>query len=143
MTEGRTQWLEEWLADNDVKTLEECKAWKESTSELRSPVIGIKVHVGTGCPACKFSHDRPREVTAHMDREHDLAEEVVPVPCSIQKVFSSHLRGCWRVNTTPAEEDDTADEGLLALCQFNAEFQRFEQEDQRSAVGMRSLFAKG
>jgi hypothetical protein len=143
MTEERTQWLEEWLVDNEVKTLGECKAWKESASELRSPVIGIKVHIGSGCPTCKFSHDRLREVTAHMDRDHDLTEEIVPIPCSIQKVFSSHLRGCWRVNTTPIEEDDTADEGLLALRQFSSEFQRFEQEDQRSAVGMQSLFPDG
>jgi hypothetical protein len=143
MTEGRTQWLEEWLADNQVKSLGLCQAWKESTTELRTAVIGIEVHVGTGCPTCKFSHDRPREVTKHMDEEHDLTEELIPVPCSIQKVFSSHLRGCWRVNTTPAEEDDSADEGLLALCQFNTEFHMFEQEDQRSAVGTKSLFAKG
>ena len=107
---------------------------------LPSPIIGIKVHVGSGCPTCQFSHYRTREVMAHMDDEHDLTEEIVPVPCSIQKVFSSHLRGCWRVNTTPTEEDDTAHEGLLALRQFNAEFERFEQEDQRSAVGMQSLF---
>jgi hypothetical protein len=143
MIEERTQWLEEWLADNKVKTVEECGTWKESASMLRSPVIGIKVHVGIGCPSCKFSHDRPWEVTAHMDREHDLTEEIVPVPCCIQKVFSSNLRGCWRVNTAPTEEDDTADEGALALRQFSAEFQRFEQEDQRSAVGMQSLFPKG
>jgi hypothetical protein len=143
MTEERTQWLEEWLADNEVKTLGQCQAWKESVPELRSPVVGIKVHVGTGCPSCKFSHDRPREVTKHMDDEHDLTEGVVPVGCSIQKVFSSHLRGCWRVNTTRTEEDETADEGLLALRQFSSEFERFEQEDQRSAVGMKSLFSKG
>jgi len=143
MTEERTHWLEEWIADNGVKTLEECEAWKDSTSVLRTPVIGIQVHVGSGCPICKFSHYRQWEVTAHMDKEHELTEEVVSVPCSIQKVFSSHLRGCWRVNTTPAEEDDTADEGLFALRQFNAEFERLEQEEQRSAVGMRSLFAKG
>ena len=140
MTEERTQWLEGWLADNEVKTLEECESWKESVSVLQTPVIGIEVHVGSGCPTCKFSHYRVREVTAHMDDEHELMEEVFPVPCSIQKVFSSHLRGCWRVNTTPTEEDDTADEGLLALRQFNAEFEMFEQEDQRSAVGMQSLF---
>src|SRR5579859_1541767 len=143
MTEERTQWVEEWLADNEVKTLKECKAWKESASVLRRPVIGIKVYAGSGCTTCKFSHDRPREVTAHMEKEHDLTEEVVPVPCSIQKVFSSHLRGCWRVNITPTEEDDTTDEGLLALCRFSAEFQRFEEEDQRSAVGIQSSFAKG
>ena len=143
MTEERTQWLEGWLADNEVKTLEECEAWKESASVLRSPVIGIKVYVGSGCPSCKFSHDRQWEVTAHMDREHELTEEVIPVPCSIQKVFSSNLRGCWRVKTTPTEEDDNADEGLLALRQFSVEFERFEQEDQRSAVGMQSLFPKG
>src|SRR5579859_6546414 len=63
MTEERTQWVEEWVADNEVKTLEECKAWKECTSVLGSPVIGIKVHVGGGCPSCKFSHDRP--ITGH------------------------------------------------------------------------------
>jgi hypothetical protein len=143
MTEERTQWLEEWTGDNEVKTLEESEAWKESVSVLRCPVIGIKVLVGSGCATCKFSHYRAREVTSHMNKEHGLTEEVVPVPCSIQKVFSSHLRGCWRVNTTPAEEDDTADEGLLALRQFNAEFEMFEQEDQRSAVGMQSLFTKG
>jgi len=143
MTEERSQWLEEWIADNEVKTLEQCETWKESISVLRCPVIGIKVHVGSGCPTCKFSHYRAWEVMAHMDKEHDLMEEVVPVPCSIQKVFSSHLRGCWRVNTTAVEEDDTADEGLLALCRFNAEFQRFEEEDQPSTVGMQSLFAKG
>ena len=131
------------VTDNEVKTLEECQAWKESISVLRPPVIGIKVLDGSCCPTCKFSHYRAREVTAHMDKEYDLTEEVIPVLCSIQKVFSSHLRGCWRVNTTPAEEDDTADEGLFALCQFNAEFEMFEQEDQRSAVGIRSLFAKG
>ena len=143
MTEERTQWLEEWIADNGVKTLEECEAWKDSTSVLRTPVISIKVHIGSACATCKFSHYRHREVTAHMAREHDRMEEVVPIPCSIQKVFSSHLRGCWRVNTTSIEEDDTADEGLFALRQFNAEFERLEQEEQRSAVGMRSLFAKG
>jgi hypothetical protein len=134
--------LEEWLADNEVKTFEECKAWKESAPQLGSPVIGIAVLDGIGCPTCKFSHYREREVMTHMDDEHDLTEEDVPIPCSIQKVFSSRLRGCWRVNTTPDEDDDTADEGLVALRKFNAEFQRFEQEDQRSAVGMRSLFAK-
>jgi hypothetical protein len=143
MTEERTQWLEEWLADNEVKTFNDCKAWKESASVLRSPVLGIKVHVGSGCPSCQFSHDRPREVTKHMDEEHNFTEEVVHVPCSIQKVFSSHLRGSWRVNTTPTEHDDIADEGLLALRQFSAEFQRLEEEDQRSAVGMKSLFPKG
>ena len=143
MTEGRTQWLEEWIADNGVKTLEECQAWKESFSVLRIPVIGIKVYVGSGCTTCKYSSDRARKVTAHMETEHDRTEEVIPVPCFIQKVFSSHLRGCWRVNTTSIEEDDTADEGLFALRQFNAEFERLEQEEQRSAVGMRSLFAKG
>jgi hypothetical protein len=134
--------LEEWLADNQVKTFDECKAWKESVPELGSPVIGITVLDGIGCPACKFSHYREREVMIHMDDEHDLTAEDITFPCSIQKVFSSHLRGCWRVNTTPAEEDDTADEGLLALRKFNDEFRMFEQEDQRSAVGMRSLFTK-
>ena len=143
MTEGQTQWLEEWLADNEVKTLEECQAWKESSSMLQIPVIGIEVYVGSGCTTCKYSSDRLRKVTAHMETEHDLTEEPVPVTCSIQKVFSSHLRGCWRVNTTPIEEDDTADEGFLALRQFSSEFQRLEQEDQRSAIGMQSLFPDG
>jgi hypothetical protein len=138
MTEERTQWLEEWNAENDVKTVEECETWKESVSVLRCPVFGVKVHDGKGCPGCKFGHDRLREVTAHMEKKHDFAENVVPIACSIQKVFASHLRGCLRVNTTPAEEDNDADEGLLALRQFNAEFQRFEQEDHRSAVGTES-----
>ena len=71
------------LMDNAVKTLEKCKAWKEPASELRSPVIGIKVHISSGCPICKFSHDRVREVTVHMDREHDLTDEAITVPCSI------------------------------------------------------------
>src|SRR5271154_4066901 len=92
MTEGRTQWLEEWLAGNEVKTLEECQAWKESSSVRRSPMIGIKVYAGSGYTTCKFSNDRVRKVTAHMEKEHDLTEELVPVTCSIQKVFSSHLR---------------------------------------------------
>jgi hypothetical protein len=74
-----------------------------------------------------------------MRTEHNFTDGVVPILCSIQKVFSSHLRGCLRVNTTPTEEDDNADEGLLALRQFSAEFQRFEQEDQRSAVGTQSV----
>src|ERR1700685_1405888 len=139
MTDERTQWLAEWNADNDVKTLEECETWKEAVSLLRCPVIGVKVHVGSGCPGCKFSHYRAREVTAHMRTEHNFTEGVVPISCSIQKVFASHLRGCLRVNTTPDEEDDTADAGLLALRQFNAEFQRLEQVDQRSAVGTQSF----
>jgi hypothetical protein len=138
MTDERTQWLAEWNEDNDVKTFEECETWKKSVSVLRCPVLGVKVHDGKGCPGCKFGHDRPWEVTAHMESEHDFVENVVPIACSIQKVFSSNLRGCLRVITTPAEEDDIADEGLLALRQFNAEFQRFEQEDHRSAVGTES-----
>jgi len=139
MTEERTQWLDEWNADNDSKTLEECETWKESVALLRCPVIGVKVHVGSGCPGCKFSHDRPWEVTEHMRTEHNFIDGVVPILCSVQKVFASHLRGCWRVNTSPAEEDDDADEGSLALRQFSAEFQRFEQQNNPSAVGKQSL----
>ena len=43
MTEERTRWFEEWVADNEVKTLEECQAWKESTSVLQRAVIGVKI----------------------------------------------------------------------------------------------------
>ena len=79
-------------ADNEVKTLEECQAWKESSSMLRIPVIGIKVYAGSGCMTCKYSSDRLRKVTAHMETEHDLTEELVPVTCSIQKVYHwTHL----------------------------------------------------
>jgi hypothetical protein len=130
------------LDENEVKTLDDCKTWKASIPVLQSAVIGINTLSGSGCTTCNFSHERKREVTGHMSTIHGIGKYIAPVECSVQRVFSSQLHAFWRVNTTPAEEDDTADEGLLALRKFNAEFQMFEQEDQRSAVGMGSLFAK-
>jgi hypothetical protein len=70
-----------------------------------------------------------------MRNVHGIDEDIVPLSCSVQRVFSSHLRAFWRIETSVAEDDRT-DEGLFAIRQFRAEFQRFEQEDHRSAVGM-------
>jgi len=41
--------LEEWLKENEVKMLEDCKRWKASIPVLRSGVIGIKTLPGRGC----------------------------------------------------------------------------------------------
>jgi hypothetical protein len=125
--------LEEWLGDNEVKTLAECKAWKESVPILDSPVMGIKVYSGSGCTTCRFSQERKREVIAHMSTEHGIVNSE-PIDCSVQRVFASNLRAFWRVNTAPYV-DQTNDEGLLALQQFSAEFQRLEQADTRSGLG--------
>jgi hypothetical protein len=133
--------LEEWLADNEVKTLEECKTWKKSVPVLQSPVIGIKVYSGSGCTGCRFSHERQREVETHMGKVHGIEDNVAPISCSVQRVFSSHLRVFWRIEAS-VDEDDQTDEGLFALRQFSREFQRFEQEDNRSTVGMYSSFIK-
>jgi len=125
--------LEEWLIDNEVKTLAECKAWKESMPILDTPVMGIKVYSGSGCTRCRFSQERKREVVSHMSTEHDVVD-TEPIDCSVQRVFASNLRSFWRVNTTP-HVNEVEDEGLLALRQFSAEFQRFGQEDTRSGLG--------
>jgi hypothetical protein len=127
--------LEEWLRENEVKTLADCKMWKDSIPVLRSAIIGIKTLGGAGCTDCKFSHERQREVNTHMRNVHGIDEDIVPLSCSVQRVFSSHLRAFWRIQT-PVAEDDRTDEGLFAIRQFRAEFQRFEQEDHRSAVGI-------
>jgi hypothetical protein len=126
--------LEEWLEDNEVKTLDDCKTWKASIPVLQSAVIGIKTLTGSGCTACNFSHERKRAVTGHMSTIHGIGEDIAPLECSVQRVFSSQLHAFWRIETPVVEEDPT-DEGSFALRQFHAEFQRFGQEDQRSAVG--------
>jgi len=133
--------LEEWLDENEVKTLEDCRTWKASIPVLQSAVSGILTFPGSGCTVCNFSHERKRNVTAHMSTVHGIGEDVAPLLCSVQRVFSSELHGFWRLET-PVVENDPTDEGLFALHQFNAEFERFEQEDQRSTVGIRSLCLK-
>jgi hypothetical protein len=131
--EERKLWLEEWLDDNEVKTVAECKAWKDSVPILNTPVMGIKVYSGSGCTGCRFSQERKREVVSHMSTEHSIVD-TEPIECSVQRVFASNLRAFWRVNTEP-HVDEAEDEGLLALQQFSAEFQRFEQADTRSGLG--------
>jgi hypothetical protein len=126
-------WLEEWLADNEVKTLAECIAWKETVPILNTRVQGIKVCDGSGCTSCRFSQERKREVVTHMRTEHRIVDPK-PIDCKVQRVFSSNLRVWWRINETP-HVNEVEDEGLLALRQFSAEFQRFEQTDTRSGLG--------
>jgi hypothetical protein len=60
--EENQSWLDEWLLDNSVKTLAECKRWKEYTVELEQPVEGLVTVNGFGCPDCKYAHDRERDV---------------------------------------------------------------------------------
>jgi hypothetical protein len=122
------------LDENEVKTLQECRDWKENTDVLGNPVIGIKTLKGHGCPSCKYAHDRVRYVTTHMRKVHNTRDEVEPVECSVQIVFASNLRGFWKVSDTPAL-DETTDEGLLALRHFSLEFQQLQLEDSRSAIG--------
>lgn len=126
--------MEEWIDENEIKTLDDCKMWKASIPVLQSAVIGIKTLTGSGCTVCNFSHERKREVTGHMSTVHGIGEDIAPLECSVQRVFSSQLHAFWRI-VTPAVENDPTDEGLFALSRFHAEFERFEQEDQRSAVG--------
>jgi len=126
-------WLEGWLDDNEVKTVAECKAWKDSMPILDTPVMGIKVYNGGGCTNCRFSHERKREVVSHMSGEHSVVD-TEPIECSVQRVFASNLRAFWRVTTAP-HVGEAEDEGLLALQQFSAEFQRFERVDTRSGLG--------
>jgi hypothetical protein len=68
-----------------------------------------------------------------MSTEHGIVD-TEPMECSVQRVFASNLRAFWRVKTAP-HVDETNDEGLLALRQFSAEFQEFEQADTRSGLG--------
>jgi hypothetical protein len=127
-------WLEEWLEENKVLTLEDCKVWKESMPLLRSAVIGITTLPGSGCTDCNFGHEREREVTVHMRNVHDI-EDIAPIPASLQRVFASHLRGFWRI-TDLGIADEPTDEGLTALRQFSTEFHKFQQEDRPSSIGM-------
>lgn len=129
------------MEENEVKTLVECKAWKESIPVLHSEVIGIKTLGGSGCTACNFAHDRKRVVSTHMRTAHGFATDIAPTTCTVQMVFSSSLHAFWRVEIPVAREDPT-DEALFALRQFEAEVQRLEEVDQRSAVGMCSLVSE-
>jgi hypothetical protein len=73
-----------------------------------------------------------------MSTVHGIGEDIGPLVCSVQRVFSSQLHAFWRIET-PIVANDPTDEGLFALRQFSAEFQRFGQEDNPSAVGIQSL----
>ena len=123
-----------WLEENQVKSLVDCKSWKDSNPMLPTEVAGIKTLDGFGCTVCNYCHDRRRSVTAHMQQTHGFDKDTQTVSCSIQGVFSSHLRGWWRVETATYAEDIN-DEGIMALSYFSAEFKQLEQEDTRSAVG--------
>ena len=125
--------MEEWFEENEVKSLQECKDWREATNFLDSAVIGIKTLKGYGCPDCNFAHDRMRNITTHVKTVHAI--EALPIPSVVQMVFSSNLRSFWKVQDTPPVEE-TTDEGLLALRHFSAEIKKLEQEDTRSAIGM-------
>ena len=140
-TEDQSIWLEEWLEENEVRTLDGCKTWKASIPVLQSAVIGVETLIGSGCRSCNFSHERKREVTYHMKKAHGVVDDIAPISCSVQRVFSSQLHAFWRIET-PIVENNPLDEGLVALRHFHAEFRRFEKEDQRSAVGIRALFYK-
>jgi hypothetical protein len=123
------------LIDNDVKTLNDCQAWKDSMPVLGSAVMGIRTLSGTGCTNCNFSHERQREVTTHMRKVHGCENDILPIHCTLQRIFSSKLHGFWRVDTT-VPTDGINDEGILALSLFNAEVRKLEQEDSRSAIGI-------
>lgn len=129
-------WLEEWLEENEVRELSDCKEWKDRMPVLQSAIMGIETIPGSGCTECNFAQERKREVTAHMKRAHGIDQDAMPVPCLLQRVFSSHLRGFWRVQTTDPQLESN-DEGLLALRQFSAEMKQMEEQDSRSAVGIR------
>jgi hypothetical protein len=131
--------MEDWLTENNVKTLQEYRDWRQNTDLLPSSVIGIKSLKGHGCPQCKFAHDRVQYVTTHMQKTHSNSGQTEPIPCIIQPVFASNLRSFWKIADTP-EADEIMDEGLLALRQFSAEFQQMQLDDPRSAIGIyRSL----
>ena len=133
-TENQSAWLEEWLEENEVKTLEDCKVWKDSMPLLQSAVIGITTLPGSGCTNCNFGHERQRNVTTHMRNVHGI-QDIAPILASLQRIFTSHLRGFWRV-TDPHTADEPTDEGLTALRQFSTEFHKFQQEDRPSSIGM-------
>jgi hypothetical protein len=131
--------MDEWLADNEVKTLEECRVWKENMPLLNGAVIGIPLKPGYGCPDCFFSQERARNIPAHVLNVHGRRENGAPIPCSIQRIFVSNLHGWWRVNTETAVEE-TMDEGLIAIRHFNAEFDRLEQLNGDSNIGIFSIY---
>jgi hypothetical protein len=115
--------------------LEECKVWKDGIRLLNGAVIGIPLKLGYGCPDCSFSQERARNITAHVTSVHGRRDNIIPIQCSIQRLFVSNLHGWWRVNMEPVI-DETTDEGLLALCHFNAEFDLLEQQNGDSDVGI-------
>jgi hypothetical protein len=117
--------------------LEECRVWKEDMPLLNTSVIGIPVKAGHGCPDCLFSQERARNVMSHIMNVHGRRDNPAAIPCSIQRVFVSNLHGWWRVNTA-TEVEETTDEGLIALRHFNAEFDRLEQQNGDSDVGIYS-----
>jgi hypothetical protein len=102
---------------------------------LNGPIIGIPIRPGYGCPDCLFSQERARNVTAHVINVHGRRDNTAPIPCSIQRVFVSNLHGWWRVNPNP-DVEETMDEGLLALRQFSAQFDRLELQNGQSDVGI-------
>jgi hypothetical protein len=132
--EGNQDWLEEWLTDNPVKTLTECKRWKEYVVLLEQPVEGIIMVDGFGCPDCKYAHDRKRDVVGHMKKFHCMSEDRKPNVTQVQAVFSSHLHSFFKVSE-PGPEPPTPDEGLLASRAFRAEFEEIEAQDVPLSLG--------
>jgi len=96
-------WLEEWLKENEVKTLADCKIWKDSMPLLHSPVTGIAILSGNGCTDCNFSHERVREVSIHMQNMHGIGDDIGPLPASLQRVFASHLSVDPTAERSPCE----------------------------------------
>jgi uncharacterized C2H2 Zn-finger protein len=121
-------WLHEWLGDNPVKTLAECKQWKEYTVLLEQPIEGIMIVDGFGCPDCKYAHDRERDVISHMNKFHRMSKDRKPIGTQVQAVFSSHLHSFFKVSQ-PGPELPTQDERLLALRAFRDEFKEIEAQD--------------
>jgi hypothetical protein len=133
------EWLDTWMEDNQVKTLEECRVWKENMHLVNGAIIGIPIKAGHGCPDCIFSQERARNINAHLVNVHGRRDNPTAIPCSMQRVFVSNLHGWWRVHTAIEEENPT-DEGLIALRHFNAEFDRLEQQNGQSDIGIRFTF---
>ena len=129
------------MDDNEIKTLKDYKRWKDSVPVLSSPVIGIEILFGSGCSIYNFLHECQQEVTTHMRVIHSIEQKIAPISCFIQRVFSSHLHGFWRIRS-PMVKNNQSDEGLFMLHQFSREFQRFAQEDNRSAIGIYLLLFK-
>jgi hypothetical protein len=139
-SEENQDWLNEWFGDNQVKTLAECKQWKEDTVQLEQPVAGIITANGFGCPGCQYSHDRKRFVASHMKRVHRMSECQEPTVTQVQVVFSSHLRSFFKVSE-PRSEPPTQNDGLLASRAFRAEFEEIEAQDVPLSSGIKSQFS--